>query len=58
VFEVIAGLDPIQQRDEWGDLRARDGDRITTTAIDDASHALFPRSLMPLPPRLSTTCAP
>jgi pimeloyl-ACP methyl ester carboxylesterase len=42
VFEIIAALDPFHQRDEWGDLRARYGDRITTTVIPDASHALFP----------------
>lgn len=42
VFEIIADLDPFHQRDEWGDLRARYGDRVTTTVIDDASHALFP----------------
>ncbi|WP_156689855.1 alpha/beta fold hydrolase [Mycobacterium sp. Marseille-P9652] len=42
VFELIAALDPFHHRDEWGDLRARYGDRITTTVIDNASHALFP----------------
>lgn len=42
VFEVIAALDPFHQPDEWGDLRARYGDRVTTIVIDDASHALFP----------------
>ncbi len=42
VFEIIAACDPFHQRDEWGDLRARYGDRVTTTVIDDASHALFP----------------
>jgi pimeloyl-ACP methyl ester carboxylesterase len=42
VFEIIADLDPFHQHDEWGDLRARYGDRVTTTVIDDASHALFP----------------
>jgi pimeloyl-ACP methyl ester carboxylesterase len=42
VFEIIAARDPFHQRDEWGDLRARYGDRVTTTVIDDASHALFP----------------
>lgn len=31
-----------QPRAEWGDLRARYCDRVTTTVIDDASHALFP----------------
>ncbi|BBZ43561.1 alpha/beta fold hydrolase [Mycobacterium parmense] len=42
VFEIIAALDPFHKRDEWGDLRARYGDRVTTTVIDDAAHALFP----------------
>lgn len=42
VFEIIADLDPFHHRDEWGDLRARCGDRVTTTIIGDASHALFP----------------
>jgi pimeloyl-ACP methyl ester carboxylesterase len=42
VFEVIAAQDPFHQRDEWGDLRHRYGDRVTTSVIADASHALFP----------------
>lgn len=42
VLEIIAALDPFHHRSEWGDLRARYGDRVTTTVIDDASHALFP----------------
>ncbi|OBF50011.1 hypothetical protein A5756_22635 [Mycobacterium sp. 852002-53434_SCH5985345] len=42
VFEIIAALDPFHHRAEWGDLRARNGDRVSTTVIDDASHALFP----------------
>jgi len=42
VFEIIAACDPFHHRDEWGDLRSRYGDRVTTTVIDDASHALFP----------------
>ena len=42
VFEIIAALDPFHRRDEWGDMRGRYGDRVTTTVIDDASHALFP----------------
>lgn len=42
VFEIIAALDPFHRRDEWGDMRARYGDRVTTAVIGDASHALFP----------------
>jgi dienelactone hydrolase len=42
VFEIIAALDPFHQRAEWGDLRSRYGDRVTSTVIADASHALFP----------------
>jgi hypothetical protein len=54
VFEIIAARDLFHQRDEWGDLRARYGDRVTTTVVDDASHALFPEQPEPLPPRSST----
>lgn len=42
ILEIIAALDPFHQRDEWDDLRHRYGDRVTTTVIGDASHALFP----------------
>jgi len=42
VFEIIAALDPFHQRDEWADLRTSYGERITSTVIADASHALFP----------------
>ncbi len=42
IFELIAEHDPFHIRDEWGDLRARNGDRVTTTVIEDAGHALFP----------------
>ena len=42
VFEVIAALDPFHQRNEWADLRTRYGERITSAAINDASHALVP----------------
>ncbi|HWT49450.1 MAG TPA: alpha/beta fold hydrolase, partial [Mycobacterium sp.] len=31
VFEIIAALDPFHQRNEWPDLRARYGERITST---------------------------
>ncbi|MGA8330817.1 MAG: alpha/beta fold hydrolase [Mycobacterium sp.] len=42
VFEIIAALDPFHRRDEWDDLRRRYSNRVTTTVIADASHALFP----------------
>lgn len=42
VLEIIAALDPFHIRDEWNDLHRRYGDRITTTVIEHASHALFP----------------
>lgn len=42
VFEIIAALDPFHERAEWGDLRSDYCDRITSTVIADASHALFP----------------
>lgn len=42
ILELIAELDPFHQKQEWGDLRAEYGDRVTTTVIEHASHALFP----------------
>ncbi|SPM27057.1 alpha/beta fold hydrolase [Mycobacterium terramassiliense] len=42
VLEIIAALDPFHRRAEWADLRTRYGERITSTVIGDASHALFP----------------
>jgi pimeloyl-ACP methyl ester carboxylesterase len=42
VFEIIAECDPFHQKDQWGNLRGQLGDRVTTTVIQDASHALFP----------------
>ena len=42
ILEIIAALDPFHSPDQWGDLRAHLGSRVTTTVIDDASHALFP----------------
>lgn len=42
VLEIIAALDPFHQRAEWADLRMRYGERITSTVIEGASHALFP----------------
>jgi pimeloyl-ACP methyl ester carboxylesterase len=35
-------LDPFHHQNEWADLQTRYGDRITSTVITDASHALFP----------------
>jgi pimeloyl-ACP methyl ester carboxylesterase len=42
VFEIIAEHDPFHQRAQWPDLRNELGSRVTTTVIEDASHALFP----------------
>jgi pimeloyl-ACP methyl ester carboxylesterase len=42
VLEIIAALDPFHQKKEWADLRSELGSRVTTTVIEDASHALFP----------------
>ncbi|MEE6137017.1 hypothetical protein SKC41_11810 [Mycobacterium sp. 050128] len=55
VFEIIAALDPFHKRNEWGDMRARYGDQITSTVIDDASHALSPNRPPRLPPQSSST---
>jgi hypothetical protein len=44
VFEIFAALDPFHRCNEWADLRTRYGERITSTVINDASHALFPRT--------------
>lgn len=41
-LEIITEHDPFHARDEWGDLRAELGDRVTTTVIEAAGHALFP----------------
>jgi pimeloyl-ACP methyl ester carboxylesterase len=42
IFEIIAALDPFHQKNQWGDLRTQLGPRVTSTVIEDASHALFP----------------
>lgn len=42
ILEIIAEDDPFHARDEWGDLRAELGGRVTTEVIQSASHALFP----------------
>lgn len=42
VLEILAEHDPFHPRDQWGDLRYRLGDRVTSTVIANASHALFP----------------
>lgn len=42
ILEIIAALDPFHIADEWGDLRESYGDRVSTTIIEGASHALFP----------------
>jgi pimeloyl-ACP methyl ester carboxylesterase len=42
VLEILAEYDPFHPKDQWGDLRSRIGDRVTSTVIENASHALFP----------------
>lgn len=42
ILEIIADLDPFHQHQEWDDVRNQYGDRVTTTIIEAASHALFP----------------
>jgi len=42
VLEILAAYDPFHPKDQWGDLRSRLGDRVTSTVIENASHALFP----------------
>jgi pimeloyl-ACP methyl ester carboxylesterase len=42
IFEIIAALDPFHPPEQWCDLRAQFGSRVTSTVIEDASHALFP----------------
>jgi pimeloyl-ACP methyl ester carboxylesterase len=42
VLEILAEHDPFHPKDQWGDLRSRIGDRVTSTVIENASHALFP----------------
>jgi len=42
VLEILAEYDPFHPKDQWGDLRRRLGDRVTSTVIENASHALFP----------------
>jgi pimeloyl-ACP methyl ester carboxylesterase len=42
VFEIIAEYDPFHPEGQWNDLRSRLGSRVSSTLIDNASHALFP----------------
>jgi pimeloyl-ACP methyl ester carboxylesterase len=42
IFEIIAALDPFHRPEQWCDLRDQFGSRVTSTVIEDASHALFP----------------
>jgi pimeloyl-ACP methyl ester carboxylesterase len=42
ILEIIAALDPFHPKDQWNDLSARLGPRVTVAVIDDAGHALFP----------------
>lgn len=42
LLELIPEEDPFKPRDRWVEMRARFGERVTTTTIPGASHALFP----------------
>lgn len=42
LLELIPASDPFKPRDQWGELAASYGERVTTVVIPDASHALFP----------------
>lgn len=42
LLELIPARDPFKPRDKWDEMKLSYGDRVTTTVIPDASHALFP----------------
>jgi pimeloyl-ACP methyl ester carboxylesterase len=42
ILEVLAEFDPFHPKDQWNDLHAAFGARVTSTIISNASHALFP----------------
>jgi pimeloyl-ACP methyl ester carboxylesterase len=42
VLQIIAECDPFLPKKQWGLLRSELGPRVTSTVIEDASHALFP----------------
>lgn len=42
ILEIIAGLGPFHGEAQWDYLRTQYGSRVTSTIIEDASHALFP----------------
>ena len=42
LLELIPASDPFKPRDQWGEMAASYGERVTTVVIPDASHALFP----------------
>jgi pimeloyl-ACP methyl ester carboxylesterase len=42
ILQIIAEYDPFLPEDQWGALRSELGPRVTSTIIEDASHALFP----------------
>jgi pimeloyl-ACP methyl ester carboxylesterase len=48
VLQILAEYDPFHPKDQWGDLRRRLGDRVTSTVIENASHALFPEQPDPV----------
>ncbi|MBV9796111.1 MAG: alpha/beta hydrolase [Actinobacteria bacterium] len=42
IYEITAECDPFHPKDQWGLLRSELGSRVTSTVVEDASHALFP----------------
>jgi pimeloyl-ACP methyl ester carboxylesterase len=42
ILEIIAEFDPFKPRPFWGELKEKAGNRVTSTVIADAAHALFP----------------
>lgn len=52
IIELIAALDPFHRREEWSDLSTAYGDRVSTSIIDGASHALFPEQPQVVPDTL------
>lgn len=42
LLEVIPDHDAFKPREYWGEMRSEFGERVTTTVVDGAGHALFP----------------
>jgi hypothetical protein len=44
ILEILAESDPFHPKDQWEDLHAQLGPRVTSAVIKDASHAPVPRT--------------